>query len=201
QINTYAFNPSHFRHEPYPRTLPPGSTWPPERTEDIVGAVPGGNGDVGCVGERCYTDEICANPFCEHTFEQWRKATAHWEECFELRLTEARGIGVFAQREFRAGQVLGWYAGEPRTLDNCGEGDYLMEMEIGVTGRGDSGVGEATVFIDAERKGNWTRFINHSCNPHAVFRIRRAGNLRIMAVEAIRDVGVGEELSVGYGDE
>jgi hypothetical protein len=210
QINTYDFNPSHFRHEPCPFSPPSDGVWPPQRFEDIACAI--GGWDEACVGDMCYSDEVCNDPFCHHTFENWRKATADWEEHVELRMTDCRGIGVFAKSAFREGDVLGWYTGELKTLDNCGDGDYLMEMEIGAfsphwdtnqDSEFDSDHEEAhgvTVYIDGEKKGNWTRFINHSCKPHALFRIRRVGRVKIMTVEAIRDVSAGEELTVSYGN-
>jgi len=209
QTNTYGFDASPFEHEPFPFSLPPGNVWPPQRVEDVVCAE--GEWDKGCVGDRCYTNKMCDDPFCYHTFENWRKATADWEEHVELRMTDARGIGVFTKHAFRKGDVLGWYAGELKTLDNCGDGDYLMEMEIGTFASGwdsdsdaDADADEApcaTIYIDSQKKGNWTRFINHSCNPYALFRMRRVGGVRLMTVEAIRDVPAGDELTVSYGNE
>jgi hypothetical protein len=60
---------------------------------------------------------------------------------------------------------------------------------------------DTTVLIDASKQGNWTRFINHSCEPHTEFRMYRVGNMRIMVVEAITDVPEGVELTVNYGEE
>jgi hypothetical protein len=103
--------------------------------------------------------------------------------------------------------------------------DYLMEMPIGWattsaraytsgtdtdcndlpptpdSSRAASIEADVTVMIDASRKGNWTRFINHSCEPFTEFRMRRVGNMRIMVVEAIRNIPAGVELSVSYGTD
>jgi hypothetical protein len=122
--------------------------------------------------------------------------------------------------------VLGWYTGELRTLDNCGQGDYLMEVDVGLDwddvsengscspyndnsevekeeceDEGEEDTNTPSIYIDSERKGNWTRFINHSCSPHAVFRMRRVGNTKIMTIEVIRPVPAGAELTVNYGME
>jgi hypothetical protein len=104
--------------------------------------------------------------------------------------------------------VLGWYAGEiiPETPYEV-HSDYLMEMPLGCAAEARSSdlfanyvdVPGVHVMIDASRKGNWTRFINHSCEPYTEFRMRRVGNMRIMVVEAIRDIPEGVELSVNYG--
>jgi hypothetical protein len=212
QTNTYIFNPSHFASEPYPSTMPRGGVWPPKAMEDVICAVD--DMEIGCVGEKCYTNEICDDTACQHTLSNWTEATADWEDHVELRTTASRGIGVFTKHDFCSSDVLGWYAGELKTLDTCGDGNYLMEMDIGALPADESDSdaddeveveeipeGAATVFIDGEKWGNWTRFINHSCEPHAVFRIRRVGDMRIMTVEAIRDISAGEELTVDYGDE
>lgn len=224
QINDYDFDPSFFANEPRYASFPENATWPPQRLEDVLSASAYVPEDGACVGEICYTDTVCQVANCGHTFEQWRKATADWEEHFELRMTEGMGIGAFAKREFEVGDVLGWYTGELRTLDNCGAGDYLMEVDVGLDfdhesesgscspyddgnedsedeheAEGDEDTDAPSIYIDSERKGNWTRFINHSCSPHAVFRMRRVGNTKIMTIEAIRHVHAGAELTVNYG--
>lgn len=53
--------------------------------------------------------------------------------------------------------------------------------------------------ISAKRYGNWTRFINHSCDSSTVFRLRTIGGRERVMVEAVRDIDVFEEVSVDYG--
>jgi hypothetical protein len=60
---------------------------------------------------------------------------------------------------------------------------------------------EVCVMIDAQRAGNWTRFINHSCQPLAHFRMCRVGKMRVMVVRAARNIPAGVELTVGYGEK
>ena len=188
--------------------------------EDVIRAT--GKKDPGCVGDRCYTNNICKDKSCDHTLEDWIKATADWEKHVELRLTDGRGIGVFTKHKFRRGDVLGWYSGELKPLKHCGYGDYLMEMDIGTWPPDRESESDADsesdcdeeeeeeeeeenvcpkVFIDAQKKGNWTRFINHSCKPHAYFMMRRVGGVNIMTVEAGCDVAAGKELTVSYGSQ
>ena len=50
--------------------------------------------------------------------------------------------------------------------------------------------------IDASRSTDALRFTNHSCQPNAVLRIRQ-GRVEFYAM---RDVNVGEELTVNYGE-
>jgi SET domain-containing protein len=60
---------------------------------------------------------------------------------------------------------------------------------------------QPTVIIDARRAGNWTRFINHSCDSRADFRVCRVGGMRVMVIEASRNIPAGVELTVNYGEE
>ena len=50
--------------------------------------------------------------------------------------------------------------------------------------------------IDASKSTDPLRYTNHSCRPNAVLRIRQ-GRVEFYA---IRDVGIGEELTVDYGE-
>ncbi|KAL1608400.1 hypothetical protein SLS60_003342 [Paraconiothyrium brasiliense] len=201
QVNNYTFAPAEFHHEPYPTTFPANGVWPPRQIDDLVCAIGSENSD--CVGDTCYNGNICEDLECTHTLAAWRAATSDWEKHFELRKTEHRGIGVYTRRAFRQGTVLGWYAGELRTLASMDDSnsDYLMEIEIGDISPNTPLEPTPSIYIDGERKGNWTRFINHSCAADCVFRIMRVGNTRIMAVEAIKDIPRGKELSVDYGEE
>lgn len=201
QVNDYTFAPSQFRDEPYPATFPPGCVWPPLHIDDLVGAIGSDHDYSHCVGNSCYSCSICEDLDCTHTLSDWKDATSDWENHFELRMTEHRGVGVYTKRAFRKGTILGWYSGELKTISSMTNSTnaYLMEMEIGDLSTSAECV--PTVYIDGEQKGNWTRFINHSCAADCVFRIMRVGSTRIMAVEAIQDIPRGKELSVDYGPE
>jgi hypothetical protein len=198
--------------------------------------------DDDCVGRTHYDSAMCHDPWCQHTLERWSAETIHWQDHFELRKTEGRGIGVYTKRAFRPDTILGWYAGEivpnrEAELNN----DYLMTVPIDLASDPDSPCPsdddsddsypeqqfptlppwfhntrsrsrdtattkpdpsvQPTVMIDAQRAGNWTRFINHSCEPHAQFRIARVGDMHVMIVEAARNIPAGVELTVDYGSD
>jgi SET domain-containing protein len=56
-------------------------------------------------------------------------------------------------------------------------------------------------FIDAEEKGNVSRFLNHSCQPNLYFDIIRVGSfIPQVAFFALRDIKEGEELTFCYSD-
>lgn len=60
---------------------------------------------------------------------------------------------------------------------------------------------EEEVTIDAKLRGNWTRFVNHSCKVNTTFARRRIGTTRIMAIGAKQDIVPNTELTIHYGDE
>ena len=226
QINDYVFDRAVFANDEYPSTLPAGAFWPPQEVRDLLCAV--GSEGKECVGNTCYTNTVCEDHECRHTFEHWKATTQDWQDYFELRRTDDRGIGVYTRRIFKKGCVLGWYAGEIVTsASSHSNNDYLMEMPIGIASAPMSSyisdsdyeeqapalppssesssmeyvAGAGTVMIDASTKGNWTRFINHSCDHYTEFRMRRVGHMRIMAVEAVKDIPAEVELTVSYGED
>jgi hypothetical protein len=228
QINDYNFDPAIFAHEPRPPCFP-GTNWPPRRLQDLLYAA-GAEGDQ-CIGATCYDSRVCKNAWCKHTFARWKLSVANWQEHFELRKTPDRGIGVYTKHAFKDRDILGWYAGKIVTSHSIdSENDYLLEAPVGILSDPESpcpsdrdsdgeylpqsrsrrthleassnaGDETETVYIDASRQGNWTRFINHSCEPHAEFRVCRVGGMRVMAVETIRDIPKGVELMVNYGKD
>jgi hypothetical protein len=62
---------------------------------------------------------------------------------------------------------------------------YIMELDTGL-------------YVDGKKKGNLSRFINHSCDPNCELqRWNVKGRLRI-AIVAIKDIGEDESLSYDY---
>lgn len=221
QIDDYKFHPITFAHYEYPSTFPAGAVWPPKQPADLLRAF-GPEGD-DCVGDRCYTDTVCEDTQCHHTFAAFNASALTWQHHFEFVKTEDRGIGVYTKGAFSEGDVLGWYAGELiPSISADGTNGYLMEMPIGFacppeSCRGDTededtiptpppsppvaATKDVIVMIDARRRGNWTRFINHSCEAHCEFRMRRVGGMRIMVIEAVINIEAGVELTVNYGSD
>jgi hypothetical protein len=185
QVNDYIFDTSLF---------PPDTP----RTATVLLQAVGPEGSR-CVGNTCYTSTACRNLHCTHSLSAFKSSTLDWQDHFELRKTDDRGIGAYTTRAFKKGDLLGWYAGEILPASHSkNSSDYLMEMPIG----SELYISSPTnVLIDAAHVGNWTRFINHSCDPYCDFRMRRVGDVRIMTVEALRGVPEGAEVTVDYGDE
>ncbi|KAH7122428.1 hypothetical protein B0J11DRAFT_551077 [Dendryphion nanum] len=201
QHNCYTFNKSRFAHDPYPTSFPSGSVWPPRVTEDLLCAL--GEECFDCVGNHHFTRYRCYDPHCSHTLAKWQLSTDGWEHGIEIRKTADRGYGAYTRRAFKAGTILGWYCGEIKHLYSTDPADYFMQIELGAILPADEahpGL-EHAVIVDAADRGNWTRFINHSCSSYTQYRVKRVGNVRIMAIEVVRDIPKGAEITVNYGPE
>jgi len=109
----------------------------------------------------------------------------------KVRRSKVHGMGVFATRPIRRGKRVVEYLGErishaaaDQRYEHKDENDNHTFLFI---------VDRKTV-IDAGVGGNAARFINHSCDPNceSVTQDRR------VFIEAIRNIGAGEELAYDY---
>jgi hypothetical protein len=114
----------------------------------------------------------------------------------ELREYPVKGIGVRALGRFDNNDILGVFVGEVYPYEQLSEDDpdqtYALTQFPNTI---DPGVGE----ILPHFKGNWTRFINHSCQPTCSFENRYVGDRLITTIEAIRHIQPFEEITVDYG--
>jgi len=105
-----------------------------------------------------------------------------------VRRSRIDGFGVFAAEAIGAGARLGELTGEAITVAEArrrAEGrQRLMLVEL-----------SASRAIDASRSSDPMRFTNHSCAPNARLRVE-AGEI---AFFALRDISLGEEITVSYG--
>lgn len=99
------------------------------------------------------------------------------------------GQGAFAAAAIPARRKIGEIRGESisvRTARQRAKGQQrIMIVEV-----------SDKRAIDASASSDPLRFTNHSCRPNAVLRIRQ-GRVEFYAM---RDVAVGEELTVDYGE-
>lgn len=117
------------------------------------------------------------------------------EDQVELVEYEDRGIGVRALANFKKRHILDQFVGV--ILPPLSNYDSVYPLEHPV----DPGSDETVAVISPEYYGNWTRFINHSCNPCTEFARRTVGTHSIMTVEVARDISFGEEITVDYGEQ
>jgi hypothetical protein len=53
-------------------------------------------------------------------------------------------------------------------------------------------------YIDASKKGNTSRFMNHSCNPNCILQKWVVGNKVRIGIFSLRDIPAGTELTFDY---
>ncbi|KAL2010261.1 hypothetical protein VTN00DRAFT_6068 [Thermoascus crustaceus] len=117
-----------------------------------------------------------------------------YPSCTLVELVEypLKGVGVRSVSKFNEGDVLDFFVGELRPLDYEGDPTYALRLRA---------KREERALICPKRYGNWTRFTNHSCGPSTRFCSRTIGGKVVMIVEAIRDIGLFEDITVDYGPE
>ena len=56
-------------------------------------------------------------------------------------------------------------------------------------------------YIDPAVSGNWTRYINHSCDPNTIYAQVNVGQRLLIIVQAIRPIRFGDPITASYGRE
>lgn len=115
------------------------------------------------------------------------------------RRSPIHGNGVFAVAPIKKGEEIIEYKGTLMTHDEADD----MYGDGGETGHTFLFTLNDDYIIDANRKGNIARWINHSCNPNceAFVEENEKGNSRKdrVIIEAKRNIKAGEELTYDYG--
>jgi SET domain-containing protein len=96
------------------------------------------------------------------------------------------GLGLFAKRDFKKGEMIIEYTGEKITEAeaNIRGGKYLFELNDNWT-------------IDGKDRKNLARYINHSCKPNCYPELDE--NEERIFIYAKRNIKSGEELNYNYG--
>ena len=133
-------------------------------------------------------------------FEEMNLTTKYRLACGKSGI---HGIGLFCKVPHKKGDLVIEYVGDsvrPTVADErerkcyqgvVGAGTYMFRLN------------ETTV-VDATRAGNMAHLINHSCDPNCSSRVFDNGDEAHVAITALRDLRVGEELTYDYrflGDE
>eukprot|EP00112_Aurelia_sp_Birch-Aquarium-sp1_P018448 Seg4402.2 transcript_id=Seg4402.2/GoldUCD/mRNA.D3Y31 product="Histone-lysine N-methyltransferase SETMAR" protein_id=Seg4402.2/GoldUCD/D3Y31 len=123
---------------------------------------------------------------------------------FKLQVypTDQKGFGAKALEKIPKGSYVIDYAGEVLTYSEAarrithkeaGEKNYLLTV------REKFGPNLIRTDIDAEKFGNVSRFINHSCAPNLLLHpVRIESSVPRLALFAKRTIEIGEELSFDY---
>ncbi|CAF1412778.1 unnamed protein product [Rotaria sordida] len=110
--------------------------------------------------------------------------------------TEMKGYGLRTKTPIRKGRFLVEYIGEVIDMDELGRRNkkykrdgnihqYVMSLIHGTV-------------IDSTIKGNWARFINHSCEPNCVAEKWLVNGEYRMGIFSKRDLNINEEITIDY---
>ncbi|KDQ06796.1 hypothetical protein BOTBODRAFT_234826 [Botryobasidium botryosum FD-172 SS1] len=162
-------------------------------------------------------------PSCPNRASQWARTIP-----LEIFKTERHGWGVRAAHAVPAGKILGYFTGNilPRNkaqkldLDRrdrwkrdmasapsgtrvLDQRSYLFDLDMDEDPDSRGRVDRPSQYtIDSWNQGNWTRFLNHSCEPAL-----RVCNVMVespepylgrLAFVALRDIDAGTELTIDY---
>lgn len=113
----------------------------------------------------------------------------------ELRDYGRKGVGVRALQRIPKGAILDEYLGEVYPWNYSEDPIYALDFSLPGT-RNDAVIAS----ISSKRYGNWTRFINHSCDSSTKFTMVTVGGRHKSVVQSVRDIEMFEEVTIDYGD-
>lgn len=110
-------------------------------------------------------------------------------------IDEEYGYGVFAERDIPSHAYIGEYTGFVRKRKRRADrsNDYCFEYTIGDWLRN-------PFIIDAQKAGNFTRFMNHSDDPNIETLSVYAKEMMHIIFLALKPIAKGEQLCYHYGD-
>eukprot|EP00011_Vannellida_sp_DIVA3-517-6-12_P007707 CAMPEP_0114626740 /NCGR_PEP_ID=MMETSP0168-20121206/11940_1 /TAXON_ID=95228 ORGANISM="Vannella sp., Strain DIVA3 517/6/12" /NCGR_SAMPLE_ID=MMETSP0168 /ASSEMBLY_ACC=CAM_ASM_000044 /LENGTH=418 /DNA_ID=CAMNT_0001838059 /DNA_START=154 /DNA_END=1407 /DNA_ORIENTATION=- len=148
-------------------------------------------GSMNCMNRMIHVE--CHPTHCPCTTEcQNQRFQRRTYSKLNILETEKKGRGLEAAQFIEEGQFVIEYVGEVIShdtcmdrLEECEKNFYVIALDNGV-------------YIDASKKGNIARFMNHSCNPNCrteKWLVR--GQWRV-GIFALRDIDEGTELTFDY---
>ncbi|KAK0233935.1 hypothetical protein IW262DRAFT_1290853 [Armillaria fumosa] len=108
------------------------------------------------------------------------------------------GLGAFATRELRAWTYIGEYVGEIRNLSSE-ESSHRSNILNKYTGLNYNFELNSSLTLDASRRGNETRYLNHSDKPNCEVLVKNVNDEHRIAIFTCENVNKGEELFLDYG--
>lgn len=126
----------------------------------------------------------------------YRKMRRKWRQRCQVRKSGIQGLGLYALEDLPDDEFVIEYAGElirpviadirEKIYDRRKIGCYMFRLND-------------DFIVDATMKGNYARFINHSCEPNCLSKIITVdGDKQVIGIFTRRRVAAGEELTYDY---
>ncbi|MCH9613312.1 MAG: hypothetical protein SP1CHLAM54_03110 [Chlamydiia bacterium] len=112
------------------------------------------------------------------------------------------GLGVFAKRTIKRGDIVGLYTGEIVKVGKVSnDGRYAFKaLDDGAETRPDFGWLKE-YDIDGGKKGSWTTLINASAMPNVTAQVRYTKEGPVYVIVANQEINRGKQLFLNYGPE
>lgn len=173
-----------------------------QRCSCVPGNPKEGNGDkrIACSNDLCENrsskvecgpGECGAGAYCQN-----RRMQKLEYAMYKMVAFPGKGVGMVADEDIKPGALIGEYQGEVLTMKmfKQREKEYFGERHFYfmtlVTGK---------LVIDASRKSQATRFLNHSCDPNAETQKWNADGEPRVGIFAKRAIACKEEITFDYG--
>lgn len=140
---------------------------------------------VECVPGECGAGSYCQNQRLQR--QEYARV--------KIQSFPKKGLGVVANEDIPAGKFIGEYQGEVISKETFEKRRKMYRGEkhfyfMTLTGK---------LVIDASRKSQFTRFVNHCCEPNAETQKWNAGGEPRVGIFAKRQILKGEEITFDYG--
>jgi len=144
-----------------------------------------------CTDDNCNVKAGCGNRHWTGCGNRWISESHFLTSCApgeERHYREKLGMGLKATEDIPQGVIIGPYVGELLTRDQLKHiktNDYVSELGDGI-------------YIDASKKGNLTRYINHSHEPNCEAVKRLIDGFTTKWIITTRPITAKEFLSMEY---
>ncbi|THH28652.1 hypothetical protein EUX98_g5534 [Antrodiella citrinella] len=149
----------------------------------------------------CNCEDNCQNRVVQHGRQV----------AVDIKKTYDKGWGIFATKPIPAMSFVGIYAGEYLTdsegemrgsIYNHFDRSYLFDIDFWYLKKGGEDNDDVKYCVDAYHAGNFTRYLNHSCDPNCVINpvyINEANpDKALLTIFTQKNVKMGEELCFCY---
>ena len=112
----------------------------------------------------------------------------------EIRKTKKKRYGLFSLMDIKKDEFVIEYVGEIIDKKECYKrlrNDYKDNKNLYIMNIG-------KYYIDATKKGNNARFINHSCDPNCIAKMIKVKNQDCVAIYSLKNIDKNQEITFNY---